>query len=336
MSLARNIKKFFRPSRAVVLMYHRIAEPEVDPWQLSVSRQNFREHLQVLATAGNVIGTDELITCIRENKLKSDCFCITSDDGYEDNFINAFPLIEEYKCPATFFITSEGIGSNQPYWWDMMSDIFLSTVKLPAELAISVNNKRFHYQLENDGSIDKDQLEKHSGWRWPATPPTQRAEIYLELWMQLRDQPFLLINETMRQLRKWSGVDAVNNSGSFPMTREQLLKMSAGKYINVGVHTVTHAALGAFSKDIQQTEIKGCKEFLDDNLNRNHLSIAYPYGNYNSDTLDVVKELGFRGAFTTDPGPVTIRSDVYRLGRFQVRNQTGEQFKKQIDNWLNH
>lgn len=336
MPIARSIKKLFRPSRAVVLMYHRIAEPETDPWQLAVSKENFREHLEVLKDAGSVISTDELINRVRNKKLQSDCFCITSDDGYEDNFLNAVPLIEQYACPATFFIPSGSIGTNEPFWWDMMTAIFLSAKNLPGKLDIHINNRHFKYTLENNGVINDQQLKKHADWYWPQTPPTQRCEIYLELWMHLRDQPSMMINETVRQLKSWSQVEAVNSSGNFPMSKHQLHEMSCSKYVNTGVHTITHAALGAFSRQIQQTEIKGCKEFLDDNLDKDHLSIAFPYGNYNSDTLDVVKKCGLKGAFTTDPKPVTIKSDVYQLGRFQVVNQTGEQFKKQLDNWLNN
>jgi peptidoglycan/xylan/chitin deacetylase (PgdA/CDA1 family) len=336
MSFTRSIKKLFRPWRAVVLMYHRIAEPEMDPWQLAVSRNNFKEHLEILAATGKVISTDELINNIRTKKLDADCFCITSDDGYQDNYINAFPLIEEYACPSTFFIASGSIGSGEPYWWDMMTDIFLSTKKLPETLDISIGSTQFAYTLETNGKINAEQLKKHRAWHWPQSPPTQRCQIYLELWMHLRDQPSMLIRETMRKLVRWSGVAAINDSGSYPMSRQELLEMSTGKYINTGVHTITHAALGAFSRQIQQTEIKGCKEYLDDNLDKEHSSIAFPYGNFNRDTLEVVKQVGLKGAFTTDPKPVTIKSDVYQLGRFQVINQTGEQFKKQLDHWLNN
>lgn len=336
MAIGSTIRKLFRPSRAIVLMYHRIAEPVVDPWQLCVSKENFKQHLQVLSATGKVISTDELIDCIANKELGNDSICITSDDAYEDNFLNAFPLIEEFRCPATFFVPSGNIGSNEPFWWDMMADIFLSAETLPAKLDIKIFDRRFTYSLDNNGTIGTSELQKHKSWHWPQTPPTQRCKIFLEIWMQLRDQPSMLIAETLRQLKNWSGVEAVNSSGNFPMTRHELLEMSSAKYVSMGIHTITHAALGAFSKQIQHTEIKGCKEFLDDNLDKKHTSIAFPYGNYNSDTLDVVKKAGLKGAFTTDPKPITIKSDVYQLGRFQVMNQNGEQFKKQLDYWLNN
>ncbi len=174
MTIVHSIKKILRPSRAIVLMYHRICEPEIDPWQLSVSTENFRQHLEVLSATGKVIGTDELIDRVSNKKLESDFFCITSDDAYEDNYLNALPLIEQYACPATFFVPSGSIGSNEPFWWDMMADIFLSEKKLPAHLNISINNKQFTYSLEDNGAISQQQMQKHAAWHWPETPPTRR------------------------------------------------------------------------------------------------------------------------------------------------------------------
>src|SRR5207253_148676 len=195
---------------------------------------------------------------------------------------------EEYKCPLTFFIPSGNINSGEPYWWDMLTDIFLSAKKLPATLNIDINNKKFAYILENEGEIDDEHLKKHSSWHWPLPPPTQRCKIYLEIWMHLRDLPLLIISETLRQLKNWSGIEALNESGNFPMSKEELIAMSSGENVHIGIHTVTHAALGAFSKDIQETEISGCREYLNDNLGKDHYSVAFPYGNYNSAKLDIV------------------------------------------------
>ena len=331
-----SIKKIFRPARAVVLMYHRIAEPEIDPWQLAVSRRNFREHLNVLTSYGNVISSDQLIENIRNKNLDSDCFCITSDDGYQDNFINALPLIEEFAVPATFFIPSGSIGSGKPFWWDKMTDIFLATKKLPAQLNIAIGQKRFNYILENDGEIDDQHLKMHTVWHWPQTPPTNRCKIYIDLWMHLRDLPVNIIDEAVEGLIRWSGVESINDSGNFPMSNQELLKMSQSKFVITGIHTETHTALGTLSKRLQESEITTCKQYLEDKLGKDHLSIAFPYGNYNSDTLDIVKQTGLKGAFTTNPKPVNIKSDVFQLGRFQVINQTGEEFKVQLEKWLNN
>ena len=45
-TLRKVINRFFQ--HGIVLMYHRVNELDCDPWHLSVSRNNFREQMQVL------------------------------------------------------------------------------------------------------------------------------------------------------------------------------------------------------------------------------------------------------------------------------------------------
>jgi peptidoglycan/xylan/chitin deacetylase (PgdA/CDA1 family)/folate-dependent phosphoribosylglycinamide formyltransferase PurN len=40
---------------------------------------------------------------------------ITFDDGYEDNFINALPILKRYSCPAIFFVSTGFIGNEKQF-----------------------------------------------------------------------------------------------------------------------------------------------------------------------------------------------------------------------------
>jgi peptidoglycan/xylan/chitin deacetylase (PgdA/CDA1 family) len=43
---------------------------------------------------------------------------VTFDDGYYNN-IRAFPILEQFKIPAVFFISSDHIKHEKAFWWDV-------------------------------------------------------------------------------------------------------------------------------------------------------------------------------------------------------------------------
>ncbi|MEO6305403.1 MAG: polysaccharide deacetylase family protein, partial [Bacteroidia bacterium] len=79
--------------KIVVLMYHRIIVAETDPWGLCVSPENFEQHLQILKSEFNMVNAEELVQQVSAKKIIQNSVCITFDDGYADNFINAKILL---------------------------------------------------------------------------------------------------------------------------------------------------------------------------------------------------------------------------------------------------
>ncbi len=71
---------------------------------------------------------------------------ITFDDGYEDNYYKAYPILKRMNIPATFLITVEKIGDkkSKPFWWDRVYYYF-------KELQKKENNHLF--LLKNDKEI---------------------------------------------------------------------------------------------------------------------------------------------------------------------------------------
>src|SRR5688572_7601228 len=88
-------------SRALILLYHRVAEASSDPWSLAVKPAHFAEHLEVINRRARVLSVEELVAAIAGDKLPRLAIVITFDDGYADNLLNAKPLLEKNDCPAT-------------------------------------------------------------------------------------------------------------------------------------------------------------------------------------------------------------------------------------------
>ncbi len=109
--------------------------------------------------------------------------------------------------------------------------------------------------------------------------------------------------------------------------------MAANNLFTFGAHTVTHPALANHDAQFQKKELMENRRFLREVTGQDINLLAYPYGIYNEETLQVAAELGFKAAFTTEEKPVELNSSIYRLGRFQVTNLTGTAFTNQLKHW---
>ena len=105
-----------RTARVPILMYHYISEPppgaDVYRKDLSVSPERFADHLRYLSEAGyHVITLDDLLYALTLGRpLPEKPIILTFDDGYEDNYLNAFPLLQRYGMVGEFFIITDFVN----------------------------------------------------------------------------------------------------------------------------------------------------------------------------------------------------------------------------------
>lgn len=317
-----------------MLMYHRVAAVPVDPWQMAVSPEHFEEQLQVLEKNYRVITVQELISQLHEGSLSSDSVCLTFDDGYADNYFTAFPLLEKYRCPATFFMVTGYIGRKHSFWWDTLGDQLLKAAELPETLSIDLHGERCSFPLNGEGALTGDMRRKHFLWHYPAPPPGRRAAVYLDIYERMKSLSPEEQEQGVQEIRLWQGNTGPAEEERVPVNTEQLMSMSRHPLLDIGLHTHSHPALGFQSPERQYREIESCREYLAQETSRFIPVISYPHGHYNRDTFQVVKEQQLQAAFTTEEQAITAGADPYRLGRFQVGNWNEKIFKKQLSAWM--
>jgi peptidoglycan/xylan/chitin deacetylase (PgdA/CDA1 family) len=115
-----------------ILMYHYLSVPPASTdrfrLDLSVTPDHFREQLAWLKTEGfETISLYELLSALNTGSpdLPERPIILTFDDGYRDNYQNAFPLLKEFGYSATFFILTDVTDrSEQGYLtWEMLREM---------------------------------------------------------------------------------------------------------------------------------------------------------------------------------------------------------------------
>lgn len=114
-----------------ILMYHYISIPpeDADKYRvdLSVSPDDFREQIAYLAENGfETVDLYDLSLAITEKRqLPAKPVILTFDDGYRDNYENAFPVLQEYGMKGTFFVVTQPIDDGNPNYldWEMVKEM---------------------------------------------------------------------------------------------------------------------------------------------------------------------------------------------------------------------
>ncbi len=115
-----------------VLMYHYISTPPADAdiyrIDLSIVPDTFREQMEWLSRNGyNTITFYDLIYALSIGwpPLPPKPIILTFDDGYVDNYENAFPILRDNGLTGTFFILTDVTDRSQPGYmtWNMLKEM---------------------------------------------------------------------------------------------------------------------------------------------------------------------------------------------------------------------
>lgn len=98
-----------------VLNYHQINDEAHNV--LTLSSYEFDAQMAYLHKAGyNTISSEQLIDFLQNGKsLPPNPIMITFDDGYEDNYRVAYPILQKYNLSATIFLITDFVGHNGRY-----------------------------------------------------------------------------------------------------------------------------------------------------------------------------------------------------------------------------
>lgn len=277
-----------------VINYHRIDNPhrkDFDSFKPNVSAtpDDFHRQMEYLSKWFNVVSMQDALQWLDGQKeLPRYAALITFDDGYLDNYTHAFPILRACNFPALIFLTTEHIGTDSPFYWDMAAYCFHHT-------------KRDQLTFP-DGTTEvwsnQEQLD-HVSQKWielMKTFPQAEKLIYVQDLPQLLDVS-VPAGFFKKLMLNWDQVKEMRKNG-----------------IEFGAHTMHHPILTRISLDEVHAEVVGSKSRIEQEIGEPVLSFAYPNGqssDLNNKIERIVADSGIRAAFTLLNGP-SLQGEVKR------------------------
>jgi peptidoglycan/xylan/chitin deacetylase (PgdA/CDA1 family) len=111
-----------------------------------------KNHYQILSAA---MVNDWIKADMKEGNLKgAKGLLVSFDDGYEDNFTNALPILKRYLCPAIFFVSTGFIGNEKQFDHDCNFYPQLTFKKMTWEQLRSVIDFNIEIGIHTDKHVD--------------------------------------------------------------------------------------------------------------------------------------------------------------------------------------
>jgi peptidoglycan/xylan/chitin deacetylase (PgdA/CDA1 family) len=108
-----------------ILTYHHVGIPS-GKWRLNtVSSASFEYQMDFIKRHGfEVISFDDLVEGIKKgHEFTRNTVVLQFDDGYEDNYKYAFPILKKYGFPAMVFLVSDKVGTPDFLTWDEVKEM---------------------------------------------------------------------------------------------------------------------------------------------------------------------------------------------------------------------
>jgi peptidoglycan/xylan/chitin deacetylase (PgdA/CDA1 family) len=320
----RNVARHFVEREWPVIMeYHRVARLAHDPWELAVSPERFVEQIEALGKLRHLVPLRWLAAELAEGRLPRSVAVVTFDDGYAEVLAEAKPILERHQCPATVFLVTGMIGKSCAFWWDELSRIVLETPLLPTELEIEI---RGHVYRWRTGARLMGSGQDGVG----GGPARAREELHDKLSRLLRALEPERRCELLMLLAKWAGVEIEARSAHRALNAEEVRRLFASGFIDIGAHTVTHPPLSLLNEADQRSEIEDSRAACEELIGEPICTFAYPFGDFDDATIRFVRNAGFRCACTTYRGRVSMQTDPMRLPRLVMGNWAGDDLARRL------
>ena len=280
-----------------IYMFHMVC-PKADLLapidELRVSPNFFEAFLREHQKRLDFISINDLYARI-SNKQRSDkpFGIITFDDGYEDNFTYAYPILKKLNIPFVIYVSVGLVNDHEPIW---------------------------NYPLIIERVVKKNDELIIGGMKYVCQTQEQKNETFLKLKGLLFTLSYAQLQEEFKRLFAEYLTDDVFPQNT--LTWEQITELSNDPLCTIGSHTMSHRRLTISDIASLQYELGESKNRLEQHIGKPVTHLSYPYGwktDVSAEAITYAQQIGYRTALRSYGGPVREKDDdFYQLKRIMI------------------
>lgn len=274
----------------------------------------FREQLEYVRRHYSPIWLSDLMAAADGlTTLPSSPIVLTFDDGYSDHYRHVFPQLAERRLPATFF----------PVRSALVDRVVLDVNKVQFVLAAANGVHSIVQEIERAIESSRDPTVRsiadyRAAW-WVASTFDEPEIVYVKRMLQ-HALPESIRRPLLDDLfRRFVTEDEAAFAADLYFTTEHAREMHAAG-MEFGGHADRHIPLPSLPRAAQAKEIDGALRALDAiGVSRQRFAYSYAKGEYNADSVDLLRERGCGLAVTNRAGLARpVRDELLTLPRIDT------------------
>jgi len=298
-SLPRALHKWIARNALTIIAYHAVIDTPLTVYDWCfLDKFSFREQIKYLKTHFNVVHLSEAIELIESGKIDRPTAVVTFDDGFQNNYDVAFPILSKAGIPATIFLSTNYIDSEDTIWFCRINRALGKTKKS----SLDWNGEVFN--------IDS---------------PRGKADASAQIQERLREMTYSLLLKETKKVILSLGDDPdypiIVDSPYRMLRSDAIKKMAWSRLIEFGAHTHTHAIVANLSIEDKEKEIISSVREVEKLTTRPCQFFAYPNGrleDYDNESIAILQSCGIRAALTMIPGPNNNNTPLMHLKRYGI------------------
>ena len=315
-------------SEVTVVMYHYVRDLKNSryPNIKGLDIEKFKKQIKFFKENYNFVRIEDLIEYYKnpkEKELPNKAILLTFDDGYKDHYTYVLPILLENNIQGSFYIPTKCFQDKKVLDVNKIHFILESCIGEEEKILKEIEeylekNKDSRILLSYDDYFKEYAVDSRFD---------KKEVIFIKRMLQVvlpEDYRKKLVDILFKKYVCTIGDKIISERAFWEelyLTPEQI-RMMEKLGMHIGFHSHDHVWLNSLSKEEQEFQIKSSIDYFKEiGVKTEKMTLSYPYGGYNEESVELIKKYEIPLAFTTKVAIADLNKDEnYALPRLDTND----------------